>query len=184
MRKRLVTFSLSLTILLLLVLATFGSVAASPPDHIKSEMFLCPSVSPNNPNGNWIIGGSGAYYVNFPGTSSPNWPGLMEGGNALNPFKSVEDNPADVEGQAQVRAGKGLYHRHPSYPYLTGPAMVLPDDGEKFISDTFPGIVVPGGIMIMVVPSETPMWDPTPIPDTMLMGTLHANVPLASAAFW
>jgi len=183
MRKRFVAFSLSLTFLLLTVLATIGSVAASQPDRIKGDMFICPSVSPNNPRGMWIIGGSGAYYVNFPGTASHNWPGLMEGGNGLNPFKAVEDNPADVEGQAQVRAGKGLYHRHPSYPYLTGMAMVLPDDGEEFIFDTF-GLVVPGMIMIKVMPSDTPMWDPTPIPGTMLMGTLHANVPLESAVFW
>ena len=175
MRRILVIFSVAAT-LLLMVLGTSQSVAASPPDHIKSEMFLCPSVSPNNPNGMWVIGGSGAYYVNFPGTASPNWPGLMEGGNALNPFKSVEDNPADVEGQAQVPAGKGLYHRHPSYPYLTGMAMVLPEDGEEFILDTF-GLVVPGGMPINVVPSDTPSYDA----GTM---TLYANVPLAAAAFW
>lgn len=170
--------TLSILAILFVTLAfSAPTVFAAPPDHVKGDMFICPSVSPNNDRGMWIIGGSGAYYVNFPGTASPNWPMV------LNPFKAVEDNPADVEGQAQVRAGKGLYHKHPTYPYLTGMAMVLPDDGEEFILDTF-GLVVPGGIMIKVMPSNTPIWDPTPIPDTMLMGTLYANVQLASAVFW
>jgi len=183
MRKILPIFSLTIAVLFLFAISFTNNVSAAPPESIKSDMFICPSVSPNNPRGMWVIGGSGAYYVNFPGIASPNWVGLMEGGNALNPFRAVEDNPADVEGQAQVPAGKGLYRGHPSYPYLMGMAMVLPDDGEEFISDTF-GLVVPGGIMIKVMPSDTPMWDPTPIPGTMLMGTLYANVPLESAAFW
>ena len=152
-----------------MVLGTFQSVAAGPPDHIKSEMFICPSVSPNNPNGMWLIGGSGAYYVILPGTKSDNW-------NPLNPFAAVENNPADVEGKAQVKAGKGLYGKLPTYPYFEGEAMVLDPDGVEFILDTF-GIEVDPGL-INVVPSGEPYsYDE-------LTNTLYANVPLASAVFW
>ena len=156
-----------------MVLGTFQSVAAGPPDHIKGPMFICPSVSPNNPNSMWVIGAHGAYNIILPASKSPNWNTM----DHLNPFKAVEDNPADVEGQAQVKAGKGLYGKLPTYPFFKGMAMVLPDDGEDFIWDTFT-LVVPAE-QIMVEP-----YDGTPYYTLGTPGTLYANVPLASAVFW
>ena len=156
---------------MLMVLGTFQSAAAAPPDHIKSDMFICPSVSPNNPNGMWVIGGSGAYHIILPASKSPNWNTM----DHLNPFKAIEDNPADVEGQAQVKAGKGLYGKLPTYPYFEGEAMVLPDDGEDFILNTF-GLVVPEG-PITVELSDVASYDGG-------TKTLYANVPLKAAVFW
>lgn len=181
MRRILVTLSIAVT-LLLMVLSTSGSVAASPPDRIKGDMFICPSVSPNNPNGKWVIGGSGAYYVNFPGTASPNWPMF------LNPFKAVEENPADVEGQAQRKAGWGLYHRLQSYPYLytmeVGKMAMVLDDGFEYVFDEFGINLTDYGLspmpmppMIHVTPSATPSFN-------NITMTLYANVTLASAVFW
>lgn len=157
---------LVLSIVMVLVLGLAGTVAAAPPERIKGDMFICPSVSPNNPNGMWLIGGSGAYYVIFPGTKSDNWD------PSLNPFQAVEDNPADVEAQAQVKAGKGLYGKLGDY--FSGMAMVLPDDGQEFIFDTY-GLVVPPG-PITVVPSDDP--------PSYAGGTLDANVLMKSAVFW
>ena len=154
-----------------MVLGTFQSVAAGPPEHIKSEMFICPSVSINNPNGMWVIGGSGAYHIFLPASKSPNW----NTDDHLNPFKAVEDNPADVEGQAQVKAGKGLYGKLPTYPYFEGMAMVLDPDGVEFIDDEFGIEVDPGLINVML--SDEPSYDES-------TNTLHAIVPLRSAVFW
>lgn len=137
----------------------------------------------------WVIGGSGVYYVNFPGIPSPNWVGTMEGiiadgvpGGNLNPFAAVEDNPADVEGKAQVKAGKGLYNKLGAVPYGTI-VMVLPDDGTGyFAADPFFLTIGPGlyrlypqfnGASVNTVgyPEDIGM----PIP---LMGELYADVPL------
>jgi len=180
-----------------MVLGTSQSVAASPPDHIKSEMFLCPSVSPNNPNGMWVIGGSGVYYVNFPGIASPNWIGTMEGmmmtppvmGGNLNPFKAVEENPADVEGKAQVKAGKGLYNKLDGVPDGTI-VMVLPEDGTGYLFDTFDLTVMPGLYKLYPQTNGPSEYSGPPYPMDMpgmpipVMGELYANVPLKSAAFW
>lgn len=165
---------------ILVVLGTFQSVAAGPPDHIKSEMFICPSVSINNPNSMWVIGAHGAYNIILPASKSPNW----NTDDHLNPFKAVEDNPADVEGQAQVKAGRGLYGKLGDYfdSSVSGKIMVLPDDGTGFL-EVLLGLESGdlddlGGMMITVVPSVEPYsYDE----DTH---TLYANVPFKSAVFW
>jgi hypothetical protein len=136
------------------------------------EIWICPSVSTNNPNGMWVIGGSGAYYINKPGTASHKWPMI------LNPTENLEKHAAHVEDQAQIRAGWGLYKDLPSYPNLAtgdGMAMVL-DDGAEFLFDEF-GIDIDAGTMIHVVPSEDAWYDA----GTM---TLYANVPLKASVFW
>lgn len=88
MKKTLSVFA----ILFVTFTLTVPTVLAAPPEHVTGDMFLCPSVSPNNSNGIWVIGGTGAYYITFPGLSSPNW----NMPDNLNPFAAVEDNPADV----------------------------------------------------------------------------------------
>ncbi|MDW7777098.1 MAG: hypothetical protein SCH39_12310 [Methanosarcinales archaeon] len=160
---------------ILMVLGTMQTAAAIPPDSVTGEMFMCPSVSINNPGGMWVIGGHGAYYIILPASNSPNW-NTME---HLNPFAAVENNPADVEGKAQVNAGKGLYGKFPTYPYFQGMAMVLDPDGVDFIKNTFNVDVSPGAIIINPsdVVSYTQAEEETP-------QILNANVPLFSAAFW
>lgn len=134
------------------------------------EIWICPSVSTKNPNGMWVIGGSGAYYIIKPGTASPKWPMI------LNPTQNLEKHAAHVEDQAQIRAGWGLYHDLPSYPYLdTGDGMaVVLDDGSEFVNNEF-GIWIDPMSMIHVVPSDVPSFDGM---------TLYANVPLKAAVFW
>lgn len=151
------------------------TVIAGPPDGRgpkTGEIWICPSVSTNNPNGMWVVGGHGAYYILKPGTASPNWPMI------LNPTGNLEMHAAHVEDVAQIRAGWGLYKDLPSYPYLdTGDGMaVVLDDGAEFISDEF-GIDIAPMTMIHVVPSETPSYDEGSM-------TLMANLPLKSAVFW
>ncbi len=159
-----------LVVAILMVLGTFQSVAAGPPEHVKSDMFLCPSVSTNNPNSMWVIGAHGAYNIILPASKSHNWNTMAH----LNPFAAVENNPADVEGKAQVKAGKGLYGKFPSYPYFEGMAMVLDPDGVDYIKYEF-GLIVPPGPIMVELYGGTPYY---------VGGTLHANVPLASAVFW
>lgn len=172
--------TLSILAILFVTLAfSVPTVFAAPPDRIKGDMFICPSVSPKNPNSMWILGGSGAYNVILPATNSPNWPMF------LNPFLAVEENPADVEGQAQVKAGWGLYHKLPTYPYYQGPVMVL-EDAVDFIKEISLAqgseidIIAYVMGMLIIMPSDgVPYIDTTTTPDT-----LYLNVPLASAVFW
>lgn len=153
---------------------TFVTPAFAQPNGPETgDIWICPSVSTNNPNGMWVIGGSGAYYIIKPGTASHKWPDI------LNPTGNLEMHAAHVEDLAQVNAGWGLYHKHPSYPYLTATgdvyAVVL-DDGAEFIYDEF-GIEIAPMTMIHVVPSDDAWYDE----DAM---TLYANIPLKAAVFW
>jgi len=149
------------TILALLLVGTAGTVlAADPPD---DKPFVCPSVNPNNGKGMWVIGMHGAYYVNVPTKGGQHEGELV--------YVNISEH---VEHQAQIRAGYGLYHKLPSYPYFEGMTMVLHPDGKDFIWNEF-GIDIGMAMMIYVVPSDTPSWDGE---------TLYANVPLFSAVFW
>jgi len=144
----------------LLLAGAAGTVlAADPPD---DKPFVCPSVSPNNPNGMWVIGGHGAYHIILP----------TKGHDGVS--KIYVKIPEHVEDQAQTSAGWGLYHKVPSYPYFEGDTMVLHPDGKEFIWDEFE-IDIGDAMMIYVVPSDTPSWDGM---------TLYANVPLFAAVFW
>ena len=161
MKRLMLKLSIVGTVLaLLLAIALPGIALAAPPD--EENPFVCPSVNPNNPNGMWLIGGHGAYYVVVP----------TRGHDGVS--KVHVKIPDHVETQAQTSAGWGLYHKLPSYPYFEGMAMVLDPDGKDYILDEF-GIAIGMAMMITVVPSETPSWDGM---------TLHANVPLFAAAFW
>lgn len=176
MRKRSLNLALILTVVTLVLVGSVGTVAAGGPPEGKGpktgDIWICPSVSTHNPNGMWVIGGSGAYYIIKPGTASSKWPDI------LNPTGNLEKHAAHVEDLAQVPAGWGLYHELPSYPYLdTGDGyVVVLEDGSEFIETEF-GISIDPMTMIHVVPWDTPWYDE----DTM---TLHANVPLKAAVFW
>lgn len=162
MKRLMLEITLDGTILaLLLAIALPGFALAAPPD---DEPFVCPSVNPNNPNGMWVIGGHGAYYIILP----------TKGHDGVS--KIYVKIPGHVEDQAQVRAAYGLYHKLPSYPYFEGMTMVLHPNGKDFILDEF-GINIGKAMMITVIMDDTPSWDE----DTM---TLSANVPLFAAVFW
>ena len=124
MAKRLLRLALSGSILSVLLIGTTGTVFAGGPK--TGEIWICPSVSTNNPNGMWVIGAHGAYYILKPGTASPNWP------NILNPTHNLEKHAPHVEDLAQVPAGWGLYKDFATYPYYAGEAMVLEDGVEVF----------------------------------------------------
>lgn len=110
----------------------------------------------------------------------------MMGGNGLNPLKAVENNPADVEGQAQVKAGKGLYNKLDGLLHGTI-AMVLPDDGTSFLAgDPYYLTVTPGLHMMFqsVRPSVNYVGYPITMPNGMtIQGEIWADIPLKSAAF-
>ena len=167
--KKILSLSALLSFAFVLMFVT--PAFAQPNGPKTGEIWICPSVSTNNPNGMWVIGAHGAYYIIKPGTHSPKWPMI------LNPTGNLEEHASHVEDLAQVNAGWGLYHKLPSYPYLdTGDDMaVVLEDGVEFIEEF--GIEIDPMTMIHVVPSDTPWYDE----DAM---TLYANVPLASAVFW
>ena len=112
-----------------LIVLSAGTAFAGPPEGKGPKtgpIWICPSVSTNNPNGMWVIGGSGAYYIIKPGTASPNWPMI------LNPTGNLLMHAPHVEDLGQVPAGWGLYHDWPTYPNYSGWAMVLDDGAEAF----------------------------------------------------
>ena len=145
MNKLLSRLAVAGTTLAVLLVVTVGSVAAGGGPK-TGEIWICPSVSTNNPNGMWVIGGSGAYYIIKPGTASHKWPMI------LNPTGNLEQHAAHVEEQAQIPAGWGLYKDLPSYPYLdTGDGMaVVLDDGAELLFDEF-GIAIDPMTMVHAV---------------------------------
>lgn len=171
MRKKFAVFALGVLVSVA-VLGSFGFVATAENGPKTGDVWICPSVPTKNPNGMWVIGGRGAYYIIKPGTASDKWPMI------LNPTKNLEEHAARVHDQAQVPAGWGLYSDLESYPYLdTGDGMaVVLHHGAGFIYNEF-GIELDPMSMIHVEPSEDASYDA----DTM---TLYANVPLFSAVFW
>ncbi|MFQ6127138.1 MAG: hypothetical protein ACE5R6_21385 [Candidatus Heimdallarchaeota archaeon] len=131
MRKKFATIVLG-TMLSFIALGSFGIVVAEPNGPQTGEIWICPSVSTNNPNGMWVVGHHGAYYILKPGTASHKWPMI------LNPTGNLEEHAARVEHLAQIPAGWGLYKDLPTYPYFEGMAMVLPEGAAMF--DLDPGM--------------------------------------------
>lgn len=173
MRK---VLSLGFPVVLALLLAAPAFAQAYGPK--TGDIWICPSVSPNNPKGMWVIGGHGAYYIIKPGTASHVWKGdptdPMD--DILNPTYNLGMHAPHVEDQAQVNAGWGLYHKLESYPNFVGMAMPL-DDGSHYINDTY-GIWIEPMMPIMVMPpTDGPQYDD-------VNRILYANIPLAAAVFW
>jgi hypothetical protein len=117
---------LSLTLIAISITPTFAQGPKT------GDIWICPSVSTNNPHGMWVVGTHGAYYIIKPGTASPKWPDI------LNPTANLGLHAPHVEDQAQVTAGWGHYKDFPTYPYFEGDAMVLP---EGAIWGLTPGII-------------------------------------------
>ena len=74
--------------------------------------FICPTVAQNNPNGMWVIGGHGGYYVIVP----------KQGATGSKVYLTV---PVRVFSVAQIPAGWGLYSSLPTYPNFEGTATIL-----------------------------------------------------------
>jgi hypothetical protein len=96
-------FSLTAALGLVAVLVVLlpGPATAARPD--VQKYFICPSVSVHNPNGMWVIGYHGGYYVNIP----------TQVATGSKVFLTI---PVGVASQAQVAAGWALYNSLPSYP--------------------------------------------------------------------
>lgn len=165
--KKILTYIMALG--LFASFAAVGAVAAEPQGPETSDIWICPSVSTDNPNGMWVIGGHGAYYIIKPGTSSPNWPMI------LNPTGNLEEHASHVEHKAQHAAYKGLYRDLTYLDTGDGIAVVL-DDGVEFLYEHF-GITIDPMTMVHVVPSDDAWYDETAM-------TLYANLPLKTAVFW
>ena len=93
---------------------------AGPP--ATQTYFICPSVSLNNPNGMWVVGQHGGYYVHVP---------TKGGANAGS--KVYLTIPVKVFDLAQIPAGWALYNSLPSYPNFVGMAGVLQEGLDTWL---------------------------------------------------
>jgi hypothetical protein len=151
----------------MLALVMPAAALASPPE--REEFFICPSVSTHNPNGMWVMGAHGAYYVLVPTKGGANENSKV--------FLTV---PVTVPNLAQVPAGWALYKDLPTFPNFEGKVVLL---GEGI--DTWLGS--PAG------------WEEEDMAEVMNNGdgtytvfnmtrdetiTIDEAIPLASAAIW
>jgi len=97
------------TILVLVVLTVLtvlpATVSAAPPSGDDYPVFICPAHSTHNPNGTWVLGAHGAYYVNIivRGQETNPAPGIQ---NKV--FVKVSEDSRAVA-KAQIPAGFALY---------------------------------------------------------------------------
>jgi hypothetical protein len=129
--------------------------------------FICPSVGTNNPDGMWVIGFHGAYYVNIP----------TQGPTGDKVFLTV---PVTVASLAQIPAGWGLYRDLPSYPNFVGTAMLLGEGIENWLGS-------PSGWnegdMATVVANPDGTYTVTDLTVNSTV-TIDHPIPLESAAIW
>lgn len=152
---------------IILAMVLPGVALAGPPD--REEFFICPSVSTHNPNGKWVMGTHGAYYVLIP----------TKGGANAN-SKVFLTVPVSVPNLAQVPAGWGLYKDLPTFPNFEGMVVLL---GEGI--DTWLG--GPAGWEEFNMATVTNNGDGTYTVTNMTLGesvTIDHPIPLASAAVW
>ncbi|MEJ2733137.1 MAG: hypothetical protein P8189_06135 [Anaerolineae bacterium] len=151
----------------MLALVMPAAALASPPE--REEYFICPSVSTHNPNGMWVMGAHGAYYVIVP----------IQGGANGN-SKVFLTVPVTVPDLAQVPAGWALYKDLPTFPNFEGGVVLL---GEGI--DTWLGS--PAGWEEMDMANVVNNGDGTYTVFNMTRGdqiTIGGPIPLASAAVW
>ncbi|MDW7663226.1 MAG: hypothetical protein SCL54_17630 [Bacillota bacterium] len=177
-----------LPMIVVLVLGLSVSAFAAPAE--KENPFVCPSVSLNNPNGMWVLGDHGAYYVLIPTKGGAN-----EGSRI---FVNI---PEKAMGQAQVAAGKSLYKKYFSYPnFVSGPDMnriILLEEGLKWLpgapetwmeNDVLGVMDMDGSYMVHNMGSMMDMMmDPEGFmdgDDDKEMLTIDEPIPLYSAVFW
>lgn len=93
------------------------SMMTAPSGSLTATYFVCPTVSTNNPDGAWVVGYHGAYYVLVPG-----------------PGQKVFINiPVHVALTAGIPAGWAIYGSLPNYPNFVGTAMVLWEGLERWL---------------------------------------------------
>jgi hypothetical protein len=137
--------------------------------------FICPSVSTHNPNGMWVVGHHGAYYVNIPTQ------GGVNSGSKV--YLTI---PVSVPSLAQVPAGWGLYKDLSSYPNFEGMAVLLSEGISTWLggpagwTEGDIAVVTNNGDGTYTVHNMGPMMAPA---DKGSITIDHA-VPLASAAVW
>jgi hypothetical protein len=164
--------AIALFLTALAMVAPSPALAGQPP---TGTWFVCPSVSTNNPNGMWVIGYHGAYYVNIP---------TQGGANADS--KVYLTIPVTVPSLAQVPAGWGLYSSLPSYPNFVGMAVILQEGIDRWLGGA---AGFNEGDMVSVTSNGSgytatvilSMMHPEDIGSTVY---LAAPIPLESAAVW
>ena len=166
------TFAI-LALVSMLALVLPGAALADQP--VREEYFICPSVSTHNPNGMWVMGTHGAYYVIVPNKGGP---------NAGKVFLTV---PVTVPDLAQVRAGWGLYKDLPTYPNFEGNVVLLGEGIDTWLDGGLAGWVEGDmatvekiGDVTYLVTNHGPMMDPVEKGAV----TIDNPIPLASAAVW
>jgi hypothetical protein len=157
----------------LAALAAFlpGGATASRPT--TDTYFICPSVSVNSPNGMWVIGHHGGYFVNIP----------TQGATGSKVYLTV---PVAVASTAQIPAGWALYNSLPSYPNFVGMAGLLTEGIDTWltpyvISGSTNGWVE--GNTVMVTDDGGSTYTVHNISRNSDIVIDHA-IPLASAAVW
>jgi hypothetical protein len=158
-----------------LVMATGAAAApaAAGTQPATNTWFICPTVSVNSPNGMWVIGYHGGYYVLVPTNNTGT--------------KDYLTVPVQVFSLAQIPAGWGLYSSLPNYPNFVGTAVILDEGIEHWLGIT-PGDLGGDpnwdeGDMVAV----TSNGDGTYTVADMRSGatvTLTSPIPLASDAVW
>lgn len=147
--------------------------AGGPP--VKEEYFICPSVSTHNPNGMWVMGAHGAYYVIVPTKGGAN--------NGSKVFLTV---PVSVPDQAQVPAGWALYKDLPTFPNFEGMVGLLAEGISTWLGSPAGweegdmANVINNGDGTYTVMNMGPMMNPIDKGSV----TIDQPIPLASAAVW
>lgn len=131
---------------------------------------VCPSVGLKNPNGMWVIGGHGAYFVMM----------LMD--PTTGRFKMVSV-PERVDDQAQIASAWGHYHSIPTYPNFQGMAILMGTGWVAFLSEVQEGADIGAEHMVQVTINAD---HTTTIEDmeTHATVTIAGTIPLGSAVFW
>jgi hypothetical protein len=173
--SRILTNSAMLIAILAVSFAFFGPSTALAAAPEREEFFICPSVSTHNPNGMWVMGAHGAYYVLVPRKGGANNDSLV--------FLTV---PVTVPDQAQVPAGWALYKDLPTFPNFEGMVVLLGEGIDTWLdspdgwTEFDMAKVVNNDDGTYTVMNMGPMTDPTDKGSV----TINDPIPLASAAVW
>jgi hypothetical protein len=135
----------------------------------KETYFICPSVSTHNPNGMWVIGTHGGYYVTIPTKGGAN------AGSRV--YLTI---PVQVANIAQIPAGWALYKDLPSYPYFVGMAGLLSEGISTWLGSPA-GWQEGDGAMVMDNGDGTYTVTNARLMETI---TITQPIPLASTAIW
>jgi hypothetical protein len=146
-----------------------STASAAPAAPTKEAYFICPSVSTHNPNGMWVIGAHGGYYVNIP----------VKGG-INGPSRVYLTLPVQVANTAQIPAGWALYKDLASYPNFVGMAGLLSEGIGAWLGSPA-GWTEGDGAVVMDNGDGTYNVTDVRLGRTI---TLDHSIPLASAAVW